>query len=1331
MEKPALHSKTTISMAFHFNCFLDKDGVEALLGTLQVGASHPFDGQLLTHTGDGHIAKVALEADPGFYLNQASLDSVTEQVEESFRQFPQHLDRYRAFTRQTLLTGQSGEFTSRDGDVLLVWGAVCKPTFFDGVAYTTDAVTCFNRKNTVSNLVHSGDHRAGELFLHTVTVTGGSDIARPRVLVVSACGYNKNPLHTFAPSNPHILMIDVSSEIVYVVPFTLERAAIGNSLLIAPLIIEQSEGGHIRWYVPGTPLQYLDINTGEYPPALKQTIESVAEAFPAEFLRLRARAVADSAQSSGADSDAGHSQALAVRTDESSPGPAIDLFLGTCMTLFVENGVSPPMIDAQALSRRQIVLCRFGNTLDPSRLESQPQIQPASVVNLPALSGMASGHRSLALGVQSPQHGVSHEAWMAHILRTQSLVYASSRWLESLMQANLYRLNGILVVTCELPPIAHTSREDLDRAMNGLCIPCTRLMGPCAVILVLDRPTGQHFYYRGPYSLWPGLFAAELRFADQVPDFSVERFEQFTADLQRPSAAPTPFSFAVPASDQRIVWEGRIVESAQEVVSVLAAVPSVEALLTLRPMVQSAFAQISVGYSTTEVRDLQLQIREIVNKHILALLAPVHRRRDELKRLITPETVRALSTELNALRGTERAMTREVKFILDDLELLSSCQLTSTRNVSLQSSVRKAAIQQNLADASSMTAAEFGEMLEEVCDWCIIGQANEDETLRLLHATSVKDLEPWLVGMGNDFIAYALGEHEWPEDLLLALQQLCKRECAQVKGPIELCPNCTSFDPSTMACLLEGTGAGEADNHLLATKGTPVAFRLQQRTSCLVVPCRNDAREWNGEPIDFMNRTNEPTIAKFRILFRAHLSNLRLRDCPIDVRSKELSLASVIMMMSLMESVRSRMDHVPTEADRDTTTCEMMRGLMDIAMTFASAGTTPASFVFQLTQPHANVALPSTPGEWTLYAWLPRLFKHTAMKQTTVTAQTRLLVVRALRKMIVDPLTEPLRKEVSAIKKSDAVDAQRARDIDLQWKAAAMELFRQFDPVSSLADGPISVESAAAIALRLLAHVPAAGKTNSTRLFVRTLKIISGQEELDADDWAYIRDYSAKVHNKRSGCFIETKRAALQSRDPKAVIEAGVQNVASILKIDKSKILVQNRKSFEVQEADVNEEARMRMKGDGELARAPWCSRKVLDIDEELTCEQLLGGLLVGGAAPQDNSVETPDKDQGQVQLTTSAHPPTGAFHALTALSSTRKEPALELAGQLHSITAMEALARSKLPIGPLLSLLLSAGCSPSNMRDTIAAILEELLLGWQDVVASEQKAVALFAGMP
>jgi hypothetical protein len=391
---------------------------------------------------------------------------------------------------------------------------------------------------------------------------------------------------------------------------------------------------------------------------------------------------------------------------------------------------------------------------------------------------------------------------------------------------------------------------------------------------------------------------------------------------------------------------------------------------------------------------------------------------------------------------------------------------------------------------------------------------------------------------------------------------------------------------------------------------------------------------------------------------------------------------------------------------------------MDIAMTFAAAGATPASFVFQLTQPHANVTLPSTPGEWTLYGWLPRLFEYTAMKQCTVTAQTRLLVVRALRKNLVDPLTEPLRKEVAAMKKSDAMDAQKARDADLQWKAAAMELFARFDPATAPESRPISVEAAAAVAQRLLAHVPGVGETNMTRLFVRTLKMIYKRDEFDAEDWAYVRDYTAQVHNKRSGCFREIKQEAIRSKDPKAVLEAGVRKVASTLKIDPSKVAVQNRKSFELQEDAINEEARMRMKGDGEVARAPWCSRKALDIDDELTCKQLLPGLLGDVVAVQK-------EEQMQVTIPEEM---TGALAVLTELKSKRKQPALQLAKQLPSITAIEVLERSQLPMGPFVSLLLSAGCSASNMRDMLAAILEVLLVNWQDVVASEQKAVAIFA---
>ena len=1353
-----------------FRCFLKKkDSIIKLLENKPAGYSHPFKGMLLTHTGDGNITETPINTDANFYINTASSDDITGQVEKSFSEFPTLVGNYSGYTRQTVKIGQSGEFTTRNGEVLLASGAKCKPTFFDLGVYTTGAtradelVTCYSSKDTIKGLRHSGDHRAGELFLHTITVTDINDCV-DRILVVSSCGYNRNPLHSFAPSNPHILMIDEENKIVYTIPFTLERAAIGNSLLIAPLIIKQSSDGKIRWYVPDTPLQYLEINTGEYPQALRDMVKKVSDTFDTDFQALQDRANARNAQIiATTEPNTGELESLDQSVPEQSPEES--KFKETCMTLFVENGVSMPIIDPQSLTRKQIVLCHIGNTLRPLLLEKQPDKQPASNVNLPILSGEAAGHRTLALGVQSCVNDITQEAWLQHIIRNPSLVYASPQWIESLMDSKVHSINGVLVVSCNLPSSACNSKEQLEDTLNNLCIPCTRLMGSCAVILIFDENSKKHFYYRGPHALWSGLFPENLCFADEV-DFSVKQFELFAMELQS-TATSTLFNFAVPAEDKRIIWQGEVFESAGPIVDLLKAVSSVEALCALRPHIQSAFAQISVGYSTTEVRDLQLQIREIVNKQIQLLLAPVRQRREEIKRLLTPETLEELSKELKTLRGTERAMTREVKFILNDLELLSSCQLTSTRNVSLQSSVRKAAIQKNVEDASSMTPAEFGDMLEKVCDWLIVAQAHEKEMLELLHATSEKNLEPLFLKMGENLIARSLEKDAWPEDLQSALVNFRNSEYDKIKGPVCLCPNCTMFDPSTMACLLEGTGAGEADNHLLATKGTPIAFRMQGQISNLVVPCLNDTREWNGEFIDFINRTNEPSIAKYRILFRAHLSNLRLRDCPIDVRSKELSLASVFMMLSIMESIRSRLSCVPTQADRDTTTCEMMRGLMDLALTFAAAGTTPASFVFQLTQPHANIKLPSTPGEWTLYALVSDLFGWTGMKQVTKTAQTRMLVVRALRKALVDPVAEPLRAGVAVAKKVDSNNSQKERNIALQWYQALCKLFYYYDPKK----GSISSEIAMAIAQRLLDNVPKAGKHKTTlRKSIRSLNMVKAGQVLTKEDWEYIREYVAQIYIKYSGCFKKSKEDAIAKaqsyQDPKSIIDKTVKSVAKELQIDPKKVTVKNRNLFVLPEDVATlKEAVGKMKGCADNTLPKWNCRcehnpdratdavrktdktpdktrkKSLDeqvkdwanlqCPEDLTCEALLGGLLDDlldkKAVPQESDVKILDKEQ--MQLTSVPVEP-DAFDELKKLDPSKSREALELADQIGTMTVIDVLKKSKLPIGPLISLLLSAGCSPSNMRDIIAAVLRELLLGWQDVVASEQKAVKVFEDM-
>ena len=1355
-----------------FCCFLKKkESIIKLLKNKPAGYSHPFKDMLLTHTGGGNITETPINANPAFYLNNASLDQANKQVIKSFEMFPAYIGRYANYTYQTLLPGQSGMFRAVDGEVLIVYGTIRKPTYFDGIAYTKDGVIYYYR-NTDANvryLKHSGDLNADNLLLHTLTKNGDPDNRNPQVTVIAACGYNNNQLHTFAPSNPHILMIDHVNQIVYIVPFTLDRASIGNSHLIAPLVIEQSENGCIRWYIPDTPIQYTNISSGGYPLELKTIIKKVTEEFPIEFNKYQDRAKL--AEQHAAQAAQAATSQLTETIDKSLVSKS-NLLKDKVGTLFVENGVACPLINSKIFEQRNLVLCELGRTLKPKELKEQPIIRPCSVANLPILLGSAENSNSLALGEESDAN-ITSEEWEEYVLRTLSLVFASPRWIESTLQANLWRINGVLAVSYPFPPSAHDSRDSLVRFLNDMCIPCTRLMGGCAIILIFDESTKKYFFYRGPYSLWPGLFPKEVAFGDQV-DFSVERFEEFATALQQQGAVPLPFSFAVPDKSKVIIWDGKQIDSAQEIIDLLAAVSSVSDLLKLRPIIQAAFAQISVGYNTIEVQSLQQQIREIAHKQIELLLEPVRKEQRVIKNLINTgdlsfDMIKMLSNNLGVLRGEERKTTQQVAFILKDLEMLSSCQVTSTRSVSLQSSVRKAAIQENLKTASEMTAAQFSALLEEMADMCVIGQANDEKMLELLHAISKKNLGPYLGKINKDLIKYALRENEWPVELDLAMRRLFTDDSTLIESALKLCEKGSTFDPLTMACLLEGTGAGEASNHLLATKGTPIAFRLQQQFSCIAIPLQKNTLNWNGENMDFMNRTNDPKIALFRMLWRKHLSELLLRDCPIDVASKELSIGSVIMILSLMESIRSKLNHVPTEEDRDNSTCEMMRGLMDIAMTFAAAGTTPASFVFQLIQPGANITLPSTPEEWAIYAWVARLFLWCGMNTDTLIKQATLLIVRSFRKNIVDLVTAPLRAGVAAAKKVEGNNSQQKRNIALQWYEALCKMLHRFDPNTTHEMGPISVETAVACAKILLDNEPVPGKHKSTlRKCIRSLNMIKSGHVLTEEEWVFIRKYVAQIYIKYSGCFKESKQRAIadaeRSVDPSPIINKIVEVVARKLGVNKDEITVPNGKLFVLPEdvpgKDKDEALKAavgKMKGCADNTKPKWGCRceynpsRATDVvhdtkftaktrkktskqladewanlqcPEDLTCKALLGGLLDKKEVPQDSGVEILDKEQIQLISALAAPEP---FDALKKLDPAKSGAALELADKIRTITVIEALEQSKLPIEALISLFISAGCPPDKMQDTIAVILKELLLGWQDIVESERAACAAF----
>lgn len=75
-------------------------------------------------------------------------------------------------------------------------------------------------------------------FMHSMKMTG----QREDVFLVAAVGYMKNPLHRYENNAPFIVLLDHIKRIAFVVPFSLDKSTIGDSMLIAPLIFSTLGG---------------------------------------------------------------------------------------------------------------------------------------------------------------------------------------------------------------------------------------------------------------------------------------------------------------------------------------------------------------------------------------------------------------------------------------------------------------------------------------------------------------------------------------------------------------------------------------------------------------------------------------------------------------------------------------------------------------------------------------------------------------------------------------------------------------------------------------------------------------------------------------------------------------------------------------------------------------------------------------------------------------------------------------------------------------------------------------------------------------------------------
>ena len=185
---------------------------------------------------------------PSAYISAGSVDGTTNTI-SSMSAMPDFKRRFpfmETYTIEMVLPGQSGSVQLvENGAPFLLWGAERKPSFFDAEVITPTALTCYNSRHTVPGLEHSGDLNSAAHFMHSVRCQTFTENVYSAAAVAFNSNMNSsrlNKLVDYEAVSPFILLVDHLREVMYAVPFSLERATIGDSMMIAPLIFHMSRG---------------------------------------------------------------------------------------------------------------------------------------------------------------------------------------------------------------------------------------------------------------------------------------------------------------------------------------------------------------------------------------------------------------------------------------------------------------------------------------------------------------------------------------------------------------------------------------------------------------------------------------------------------------------------------------------------------------------------------------------------------------------------------------------------------------------------------------------------------------------------------------------------------------------------------------------------------------------------------------------------------------------------------------------------------------------------------------------------------------------------------
>jgi hypothetical protein len=1369
----------------HFGAFRDGNEVERHLLS-QIAGDYSIDpdtttrehgrvkGHVLRRTENGTVRE-PIDAPRESFINEESSDGQRVLAIGATRAF-ERLKRYadEGYEFEVLQSGTCGEVVT-DGTDFLFSAAKRDVGYFDLMACAAHAGTVTATYYTgaaqkaVAGLAHSGDINrciGGQtVLMHSLCAYGEARVA------ICAVGYSKKELAKFAPACPVIAFADASKKTLWIPPFKLDVASIGESTLIVPLIIDvrlntdpNGPKFRVRYIVPDVPPQTCVDTTGAMTDDLKAVVSTACREFDRDYDRRQPHLPGAASAAAAAAAPAAPAAPGADRSALSSEiaRTAVTVVLANGLDFFPSVGASVCLVE---WGDTLVVSATAGATAGTARAPSLNSDR--GLYYGPIITGSARGaQKSLLLCARSPS-ALTEKEYTEQLERVPSVVFAPAASVrEADASAAPERINGILVIVGDLPG-ERAARENIMREISA---PVMRLMGPCAVVLCLSGD--KYYFYGGAALLWP-MFAADVAFGDEVA-FSVDA----VASAVRPA-----FRFIVDQADRSVFFQGRLVQSA-DIIEVVRAVTSVDELEAMRPDLRCAFTQLGVVLDSTETRDLRDQLVLIVRAYADRLLEPITQAKREAVRtiaaLLADETeeaepaqaedrrdstdgnwpafvaayvaglqprpvdpvqaMNAARQTLARLRGDERKARGLVQPMLDEIGALCSMRAASSKKSAgtLQDLQRGALIAERVKEAENLTSAQYADLLALV-PFFAIADVSGISGLLAAAASTADAMEKYIVaGFGSG---------------------------SGSELPAKLGARCPMLESDTIAAVLECKI--DATHVVDSTDPMSIAFAMPERAgprSYVPFELSTEALGWSGGFGDWMELANAKDAQLRRIKFREMWSSNRA--FPIESNSQHLSMALVAMTLSLAQSIApsaastasaastSSLRSAPaastastaSAASRDDTTQQMLRGLMYLLFTYAAAGSSPTIYVFQLTQPHATLKMPASVGEWHIYAGvleaLRRMVVSDAARTDVVTSACSLLV-KALRRGYVDPITAPMRSTVRASAEEFAVRTFRERDEKLQWGRAAFLFLRAVETDSTeFVDGaaaaaaaffsffggnaapapaparpldpgdacfffelgPVAASEHARIAQALLSSCPA--PTGRMCEYRRALKNAASGKAIEAGP--RLRAAHASYFCRFSGVFADAKHLVHSGADV-SVLDQRREQVARFLRVES--VDVPNYGAFKLDKALMagdEELARLKWADAGAGAARDWCSRPTrgyapLTIEADRTWMGLLGAAGITGltrpSAPVPGAPEAPEARPD---------PLTVAVTAVDAL------------GSLDSI-----FASARLPHGPISRMFAALGLDADDARH----VLRMLLLQWRDVNAADEAATRYLVG--